>query len=223
MMETASAVSIVFYWIISSSASGERSSVTPKRSMAGGERLWQALDHGVDAGVGRERHVDAEILQRDLRERGILSGRVGQHIDRPAGCSFQLRAASGKVGGQRLDVSLFTLAGQLEDVLPHGGRAVFIRRPLVHVVGVALDGDKAGAGHLRRFRRAEVRRHGIVRILVVILAERDADREDRRFHAVFLQDRVGERVVAEIAVVKRDDDRLFRQRLAPQDEEQQGT
>ena len=107
-------------------------------------------------------------------------------------------------------------AGQLEDVLPHG-RVRFIRRPLVHVVGVALDGDKAGAGHLCRFRRAEVRRHGIVRILVVILAERDADREDRRFHAVFLQDRIGERVVAEIAVVERDDDRLFRQRLAPQD------
>lgn len=110
MMETASAVSIVFYWIISSSASGERSSVTPKRSMAVSV-CGRPLDHGVDAGVGRERHVDAEILQRDLRERGILSGRVGQHIDRPAGRSFQLRAASGKVGGQRLDVSLFTLAG----------------------------------------------------------------------------------------------------------------
>ena len=137
----------------------------------GGERLRQALDHGVDAGVGRERHVDAEILQRDLRERGILSGRVGQHIDRPAGRSFQLRAASGKVGGQRLNVSLFTLAGQLEDVLPHGGRAVFIRRPLVHVVGVALDGDKAGRGHFRCLIRTEVRCNGVVRVLVMVLSE----------------------------------------------------
>lgn len=174
MMETASAVSIVFYLDHLQQRFGGKV-LRDAEAEHGRERLRQALDHGVDAGVGRERHVDAEILQRDLRERGILSGRVGQHIDRPAGRSFQLRAASGKVGGQRLDVSLFTLAGQLEDVLPHGGRAVFIRRPLVHVVGVALDGDKAGAGHLCRFRRAEVRRHGIVRILVVILAERDAD------------------------------------------------
>ena len=82
---------------------------------------------------------------------------------------------------------------------------------------MALDGNEAGRGHFRRLRRAEVRRDGVARVLVRILAERNADGEDRRLHAVFLQNRVGQRIVALVPVVKGDDDQLIRKRLAAQD------
>ena len=82
---------------------------------------------------------------------------------------------------------------------------------------MALDGNKARRGHFRCLIRAEVRRDGIVRILVMIRSERNADGEDRRLHAVFLQNRIGQRVIAPVPVVKGNDDRLFGKRLAPQD------
>ena len=51
----------------------------------------------------------------------------------------------------------------------------------------------------------------------MIRSERNADGEDRRLHAVFLQNRIGQRVIAPVSVVKGNDDRLLGKRLAAQD------
>lgn len=90
--------------------------------------------------------------------------------------------------------------------------AVLERRPLVHIIGVTLDGNQAGIHHFLHLSRAEVRCHGVVGVLVGILADGNADGENGRLHVVFPQHRERVLVVAQIAVVKREDDRLFGQR-----------
>ena len=82
----------------------------------------------------------------------------------------------------------------------------------MHVIGVALDGNQAGIHHFLHLSRAEVRCHGVVGILVGVLADGNADGENGRLHVVFLEDRECILVVAQVAIVKREDNRFLGQR-----------
>ena len=82
----------------------------------------------------------------------------------------------------------------------------------MHVIGVTLDGNQAGIHHFLHLSRAEVRCHGVIGVLVGILADGNADGENGRLHVVFPQHRERVLVVTQIAVVEREDDRFFGQR-----------
>ena len=82
---------------------------------------------------------------------------------------------------------------------------------LVDVVAVAADGNQAGVHHLPGLLQGEMGPHGHAGILVGVLAHRASDDENGGVHPVFLQNGQAVGHIAQIAVVKGDDDGFFRQ------------
>ena len=111
-----------------------------------------------------------------------------------------------------VDIFRLGFAGQRQHILPRGLDGL-IGRPLVHVVGMRADGNKAGAQHFCDLVLPEVGRQAVLRILVIaVMPDRAANGKDRRMEAKLPQNGIGIDCVAGIAVVKRDHDRLFRKR-----------
>ena len=85
----------------------------------------------------------------------------------------------------------------------------------MHVIGVALQGDHPGGHHLRPLLVGEVGGNGVRGVFVVLGISRGGPHhKDGGHHAVLFQNGPGIFVVAQVAVVKGDDDGLVRQGLA---------
>ena len=118
------------------------------------------------------------------------------------------------VGGEGGPVGLLRLPFQGEKVLP-GLVGVLVGSPLVHVVGVALDGDDPRVHHFLGLFVGEVGGDGVIGVFIMLRVPYGrTDDEDGGHHTVFLQDRVGVFIVAQVPVVKRDDNGFLRQFLA---------
>ena len=110
---------------------------------------------------------------------------------------------------QRRDFLKLTAAVGMASALPLWSRAVFAAsRPALPIPSLLA----ALVTQHRHLSRAEVRCHGVVGVLVGILADGNADGENGRLHVVFLKHRERVLVVTQIAVVERENDRFFGQR-----------
>ena len=176
------------------------------------QRLRQTLHDRIHARLGGECQLDALAAQRIHRQRAVCTFRIGQRVDLLTGDRLDGLLALLDVSPDSGFVVHITFAVQLRECFPNTVVSVLERRPLVHVIGVALDGNQAGIHHFLHLSRAEVRCHGVVGILVGVLADGNADGENGRLHVVFPQHRERVRVVAQIAIVKRENDRFLGQR-----------
>ena len=150
------------------------------------QRLRQTLYDRIHARLGGERQLDALAAQRIHRQCAVRAFRIGQRVDLFAGDRLDGLLALLDISLDSGFVVFIAFAGQLRECFPNTVVSVLERRPLVHVIGVALDGNQAGIHHFLHLSRAEVRCHGVVGVLVGILADGNADGENGSLHVVFL-------------------------------------
>ena len=142
---------------------------------------------------------------------------IGQGHRLLARALYNVLAGTLHVLPQGLHILAQSLPGLAQDVGTQALAAAgsFKGLPLVHVIGVALDGHQAGLRHFLSLLPAEVGDHGQAGVLVGVLPHGDANGEHGRVEVHLLEDGERQLVGAAVTVVKGDEHWLFRQGLSP--------